>query len=87
MLFYLEEYETFYHNHMFEDNVIVDIKCYGGSPVEISGDLMFLNPEVEEWLETNAKSKYAYNNENIEDGPSIVFDDSKTAMLFKLRWL
>lgn len=81
-ILYLDEYEPHELKFVTEENGIIDIVCYGGSPVEISGDYLELTDEVVVWL-----------NENVEyfdfDGTEkkLIFRNDNDAMLFKLAWL
>ena len=61
---------------------IVDIKCYGGSPVEINGTQWPLLSEVEDWLSTQVDD-FEYDLETTV----ISFKNPTDAMMFKLAWL
>lgn len=76
------EYEEFFNKHVTEENRIVDIRCYGGSPVEINADCLDLSEEVMEWLEENTKNFFYNSEDGLLDIP-----DQNEAMMFKLTWL
>lgn len=80
--FDLTEFEDFYVNHIYEEYGIVDIKCYGGSPIEINGYCFDLSMEVEQWLSENIKD-YQYD----ETSGNLLFQVDDEAMMFKLVWL
>lgn len=62
---------------------IVDVRCYGGSPVEINGTRWNLMPELEDWLESDTIGAYDYEIES----SVLSFREENDAMLFKLTWL
>jgi len=67
---------------VIEDYGIVDIRCYGGSPVEINGPIYELIPEVTEWLKENCPNSF-FHEEEFE----LRLHSDHDAMMFKLRWL
>ncbi len=75
--------EENYSNLVEEDWGIVDVRCYGGSPVEINGTRWNLMPELEDWLESDAIGAYDYEIES----SVLSFREENDAMLFKLTWL
>ncbi|MNV16210.1 hypothetical protein D3C71_1069650 [compost metagenome] len=83
MIEYTLEYEENRDNVVDEDFGIVDVRCYGGSPVEINGTIWNLKEEVENWLNSDIIGQYEY-----DASTSVVqFKAPEDAMLFKLAWL
>lgn len=80
--FNVDEHHDFFDAHIEEDWGIVDIRCYGGSPQEINGNLFRMSSEVTEWLDQNT-SYFEYD----ETSGIIKIRNPDEAMLFKLAWL
>lgn len=83
MIEYILEDEEKRDSLVDEDWGIVDIRCYGGSPVEINGTRWNLKQEVENWLESDIIGQYEYEIES----SVLKFKSPEDAMLFKLTWL
>lgn len=67
---------------LIEDYGIVDIRCYGGSPVEIYSERYDLTDEVKVWVNENIPGSYFDFEENF----NMHFKSERDYMLFKLRW-
>lgn len=83
MIEYILQDEERYDAILDEDWGIIDIRCYGGSPVEINGTRWNLKEEVESWLNSDIIGQYDYDVES----SVLQFKSPEDAMLFKLTWL
>lgn len=68
---------------LVEDYGIIDVKCYGGSTVEINGERYDLTDEVKEWVEENIPGSFFDFEENF----NMHFKSERDYMMFKLRWM